>query len=77
MKVLSSWYSHFLSDVNIILKNSFVQNMITDIVLMDVDEPKLKGEVLDLNHGNLFLSGVNIEGGRYSAALAVFRCRIF
>jgi len=30
---------------------------------MDVNEEKLKGEVLDLNHGNLFLSGVKIEGG--------------
>ena len=39
------------------------QNLVTNLVLMDVNEEKLKGEILDLNHGSLFLSGINIEGG--------------
>jgi len=34
------------------------------MTLIDVIEDKLKGEVLDLNHGNLFLQNVKINGGK-------------
>jgi len=39
------------------------------LVLIDVIEDKLKGEVLDLNHGNLFLSNVKIVGGKGKTSL--------
>uniref|UniRef100_H2Y5A1 L-lactate dehydrogenase n=2 Tax=Ciona savignyi TaxID=51511 RepID=H2Y5A1_CIOSA len=41
-----------------------LKNLATDLTLIDVIEDKLKGEVLDLNHGNLFLSNVHIDGGK-------------
>nr|XP_002126740.1 L-lactate dehydrogenase B-B chain-like [Ciona intestinalis] len=41
-----------------------LKHLATDLILVDVIEDKLKGEVLDLNHGNLFLSNVHIDGGK-------------
>ncbi|CAK8683222.1 L-lactate dehydrogenase B chain-like isoform X2 [Clavelina lepadiformis] len=41
-----------------------LKGIATDMILMDVIDDKLKGELLDLNHGKLFLSNVHIDGGR-------------
>nr|CAB3263409.1 L-lactate dehydrogenase B-B chain-like [Phallusia mammillata] len=41
-----------------------LKNLATDLTLIDVIEDKLSGEILDLNHGNLFLQNVRINGGK-------------
>lgn len=38
-------------------------NCCSELVLIDLDERKVKGEVLDLQNGAVFLSGVKIRGG--------------
>ena len=39
------------------------QNVSSHICLIDMIEDKVKGEVLDLQHGTTFLRGAKIEGG--------------
>lgn len=39
------------------------QNVSSHICLIDMLEDKVKGEVLDLQHGATFLRGAKIEGG--------------
>lgn len=36
------------------------QNMITDIALIDVNANRLKGEMMDLNHGSCFLNSAKV-----------------
>lgn len=40
----------------------FQQNLVGDLVLLDADEEKLKGEVMDLQHGIAFMRPVKITG---------------
>lgn len=39
--------------------------LVAELVLIDVDEDRLSGEVLDLNHGNFFVPAVNLHAGDY------------
>lgn len=37
-----------------------LQNISNDITLVDVDANKLKGEMMDLNHGSCFLNSAKV-----------------
>ena len=37
-----------------------LQNISTDIAIVDVDANKLKGEMMDLNHGSCFLNSAKV-----------------
>lgn len=52
------------------VKNKKLQNITSELVLMDVMEDKLKGEMLDLQHGSSFLTNAKINASTDIAATA-------
>lgn len=40
-----------------------LQNVSSDVTLIDVNEKKLKGELMDLQHGSAFLKSARITAG--------------
>lgn len=43
-----------------------MNNMMSEIVLIDIDRSKAKGEALDMNHGIAYFKQINIRDGDYS-----------
>lgn len=41
-----------------------LQRQCTDVVFVDVVKDKLKGEVMDLQHGSLFLDNIKVHEGK-------------
>lgn len=53
-----------------------IQGVTSDLVMMDVMEDKLVGEVMDLQHGSLFLSNARIKAskGKLIGTFAQLKC---
>lgn len=54
-----------------------VQGVANEVVIIDRDEDKARGEVLDINHGGYFMNGATISGGSDVSLSAGSRLIIF
>ncbi|MFA5821288.1 MAG: L-lactate dehydrogenase [Candidatus Gracilibacteria bacterium] len=45
---------------------TMIRNIVSEIVLIDIDKKKVKGECMDLNHGVAFVETVRVSAGDYA-----------
>ncbi|HEY8462728.1 MAG TPA: hypothetical protein VIM29_01650 [Bacillota bacterium] len=58
-----------------------INGLVSEIVILDVNEERLEGEVMDLNHGISFVRPVKVRSGNSKKLIIVLRswtgiCRI-
>lgn len=52
------------SEMNLLFNPGLTQDLADELALVDVVEDKLRGEMLDLQHGSLFLRTPKITSGK-------------